>query len=1489
MQHIRCMRWMSIFLAVCMMFSIAGFPAGASAAGVTIKDTDLTTESKSVTVNLSQVPSLGVIKIIELDAGETYKSEDLFSYTELYFSAFYNTPFHTGDNTLTLAKTPTAGKKVMAVVRDSSNDDIQEFVSNAVTVKDPSGTEEKTPEEILENTKVQLMKNGEPRTEPFKQEENSVDVSVQLDDTVPNCYLTIFAYAGNTSFDPDSSQNIRLWQEKVTDGYTQTCVFSADQLPLKAGYKIIACLNVPVGEDNTGDVFYRPSVSQALEVVDKSGQGFQDYVYPDVSIDETTLEAGATSLHISLTGDERLFQAAREKKTSITCVVAQYPDGDDFDFESEAQISLTSPLEATEAFQGKEIRLSEPLRAGYRVRAVVYWTQNPDIFLTKGNDYEAVFNRPDDSVLVAGSGAQTAPAAEIEGSVGVDDDSIRVNVSGSVPEEAVLLLKAYDAQTTEFLTNEGTPVAVKPALTAGTHTLTPNEGSLEAGKKLVAFILSGGAPIAQSQPVIVQAAVPFVITPPEILTTDTTQAQFQVYSKDAGITNINIAKLCKVDDEGNADTDHVLDTQYGNPPGPISFQIPKGALKAGDKLCLVLTYMDGTEIATYTSQAFPVMAAVAENSLALQETEFTTQSTQASVVVSGCDAFIGGRLILTVGPADNVDDADSRTQLASVPFTGEGVYTLSFSSKSLKAGQTILPHLYIYDAEDDTTAYQYGAPVLIKADAGQTVEPKVEIATDTITADRTDLWAMVNFDSTLTGTLTLYTYTGTDFDVSAAKEIYTGAVLPSESSQRITFGSGKLTAGQHLIAVLSLSDGSQIQSQPKTIQAAPEKEKPKAEILDKQITAGDTYLRAALTFDAAGADNASYALYQFTGETLDTNTAVRLSGGSLYRSETNKSIYLGSGKLVVGAKLQLVLTVDGVEAMSNVVTVSPSPDWGTPYAAFDVAAVKADADGIDVTIDYSDEYLSLGDDFYCDVTIYQFSSAYTDEEFEENELWENYNLVTRVGQVNSSNGAQTKGHITVPVREEVTLNPGDRLIIKLRLPHTEWDGEEVDYLSVSVPVIAAEDEIPSYKVVLYNLDNDSARGYRVRKILEDLGIPAETMDNAHLNESVGYLAGLEGYEAATEPYTGQGYDTEFMLLCNLPESLLDRFLDAMMENGLRIDHKAVVTEYNREALFYELIADIEEEHDVFQALLALDDLVSESEKLSEDLYGASPYWKDFQQALAKADAVLKTYEPTLDQLQTAYNELKTQYLLVTGMEEITGLPVIDIEKDADGTYTLTARIKNGDEDAKYQFLWSNGVTGDTVTGVAADKLIGTTLTVTAEQRFGELSTQLQVPDAPAAAITAQQDALEIRWPAAAERDNQPAPTEYVLSVYQGETLVQTISVDGHASGTVVEGLKEDTAYTVKLYALSPVGRSDIAAFDAKTLAAGTEAPEKETPGMQGSTPQDSGTEQTRTENQNGAPQTGDRSNALFWLFTAMACIAGTAGIKTARRKSGQNK
>ena len=194
-------------------------------------------------------------------------------------------------------------------------------------------------------------------------------------------------------------------------------------------------------------------------------------------------------------------------------------------------------------------------------------------------------------------------------------------------------------------------------------------------------------------------------------------------------------------------------------------------------------------------------------------------------------------------------------------------------------------------------------------------------------------------------------------------------------------------AGKKLIAVLELSDGTSVTSAAKTIKAAPEKAKPKAQILDREITAGDTKLKASMTFDES-VSSATYKLYQYEGESLDPDKAQVLSSGSLYRSDTNRTIYLGQGRIKVGSNLQLVLTADGQEARSNVMTVQPSPDWGDPYGAFDVSAVKEDATSIPVTIDYSDEYLSLGDDFYCDVSVYQFSAEYTDQEFEDNELWE---------------------------------------------------------------------------------------------------------------------------------------------------------------------------------------------------------------------------------------------------------------------------------------------------------------------------------------------------------------------------------------------------------------------------------------------------------------------------------------------------------------------
>ena len=1313
----------------------------------------------------------------------------------------YTIPFNTTYTKLT------EGNTVQAYLYKYDSDAEKTFYrySESVAIKAAGESGVKTPEEILKNTTATLMKNGAARTENFKQSEKSVDVKVQLDDSLKQCYMTIFAYSSNTTFDPDASYNKRLWTGYVQNGKTVTCTFN-QELPLY--HNVIACLNVPVGED-----FYRPSNSQALEVVDDSGEGFKDYTYPDASIVETALEPGANKLHIRLTGDERLFQAAKEEKTSITVAVGQYPnDGTTFDFEGEKQISLASNLIFTEPQKNYEVTLSQPLKAGWRVRAVVYWRQNESIFLAKGNDYEAMFQRPDDSVLVSGTPEEDVPAVSIQGTPKAGDTSVTVQLGGKIPDGTYIVLKKYDAGTADAdcVLSGGTFLANRSASAAGEQTLTVP--ALNAGDKLVAFLTNNGQ-IAKSQPVTAAAAQTtplFTITPKGALTADSTQITFTVTSSDPSITSVG-AFLCPVKN-GSVDSDHCIARQLGQELGDITLDIPAGKLKDGDVVRLILNYEKGDDYPYYfgtEANNITVGAQVpVEDSVVLNESAFTTDATQATVTVTGCGSFQGGYLILTTGRASSNDDADSRNRLGSVTFTGPGTYTVPFSNSRTKltSGNTIQAHLYKLD-DADITYYKYSNAVGITSGSQPAVKPEVSIATDSITADRTDIWVQTSFDGALTGTLKLYTYTGETFAADKAKEIYSGTISSSSNSQKITFGSEKLTAGEKLIAVLELSNGSTVQSEARTIQAAPEKEKPVATILTQKVTAGMTTLYANLRFDSR-IHTADYKLYQFEGNTLDLSTATLLVSGSLYNSQTKQSLYIGTGKLKAGSKLQLVLTAGGEEARSNVITVEPSPDWGTPYTAFSVSAVKSNAKTVSLSTDYSDEYLTMGDDFYCDVTVYACSGEYTDDEIEDKELWENYTACRTVAKANSRLGAATKGDLTLTLFETANLKAGEKLFIKLRLPHTEWEGEEVDYVSASIPVIGADDEIPAYQVVLYNLDQDSSRGARLRSILTDLNIPVQEMTYEHLNETVGYLAGLDGYEAAEGAYDGKEYTAEFMLLCNLPETLLDRFLDAMQDNGLRIDHKAVVTAYNQDSCYYELMDEIANEHDVFQMLLTLNSMVTDSKKLTEEANGSSTHWKAFQTELSASDALLRLEEPTYEEMKAAYDALKAEYLAVTNLREITGEVAITISEEDGGTYTMTATVEEGLADASYQYTWSNGQMTQTITSIPAERLIATTVSVTGEGLYGKLTAQLNVPSAVLPTVTAGSNALSAQLNAAGAGRNIPAATQYVVALYQGNTLVETKTVST-VQTVVFSGLSSGTAYTLKSYAVSPVGRSDI--------------------------------------------------------------------------------
>lgn len=860
-----------------------------------------------------------------------------------------------GDVTLDVsAGKLTAGSQFCVKLIYTKDNDVREVFSEYFTV---AASGEKTRAEIIANTSAVLLQDGETRTEPFKEDAASVDAQVKLDDSVESCYMTVYAYIGTAGFDPDNStSSFVLWKGQVKTG-TVTCPFNTD-VALKVGYKIIACVNTPAGKDAEGSTNYAYVKSQALEVVDENGQGFRPYTYPDITIDEKTLEPGATTLHISMTGDQRIFDAAVAKKIDINYTIGMYPAGDEFQIEDGSTITLVQLGKTTGSITHQEVTLTQPLKAGWRVRAVAYWDGCPELFIARSNDYQ--LGQADDSVLVSGTAEENIPTAAIQGTPKAGDTSVTVQLGGKIPESTYIVLKKYDAGTADAdcVLSGGTFLANRSASVAGEQTLTFSD-ALTAGEKLAAFLTNNGQ-LAKSQPVTVAAAQTtplFTITPKGALTADSTQITFTVISSDPSITSVGTF-LCPVKN-GSVDSDHWIARQLGQKLGDITLDIPEGKLKDGDVVRLILNYEKNDDFPYYFgTEANNITVGTqvpAEDSVVLNESTFTTDATQATVTVTGCDSFRGGYLILTTGSVGTNGDADSRNRLGSVTFTGPGTYTVPFGNNHVKliSGNTIQAHLYKLD-DKDRTYYKYSNAVGITSGSQPAVKPEVSIATDSITADRTNVWVQTSFDGALTGTLKLYTYTGETFAEDAAKEIYSGKISSSSSSQKITFGSGKLTAGQKLIAVLTLSDGTSVNSTAKTVQAAPEKIKPAVQLVTKKVTAGMTKLYAAMTIDSS-VNNASYTIYQFTGDTLDISTATVLSSGTLYRSQSKETVPLGRGKLIPGAKLQIVLTADGVEARSDVLTVEPSPDWGTPYAAFNVSAVKANAKSVSVQIDYADE------------------------------------------------------------------------------------------------------------------------------------------------------------------------------------------------------------------------------------------------------------------------------------------------------------------------------------------------------------------------------------------------------------------------------------------------------------------------------------------------------------------------------------------------------
>lgn len=1262
-------RVFSLLVALIMAISTVPFAAASAFAqeqGISITTSTITPNTKSVEVTLAQGITTGFAKVIQLDSGEEYDTTKLFDYTDLSGVIGY-VALNKGSNTITLTTAPTEGKEVIAVLRDTSSGEMQEYTSAPIMVT-ASGTS--SGGETAKPTQAEILAGCEVTIDGFAdgkitEDATSLTANVKLHSSVESCYMIVAVYPANTVFDPDSTATKQLYSVRVENGKSYTCNFAESLLPLKVGQKVCAYLNVPVAETKN-DVFYKQKQSRELTVVDKNGEGFRDYTWPEVSIADTDLKAGDTKLHINFSADERLLAYAKDENVdfNMTVSIQQYPQDKTFDFEGNYMRRLTIPLQFTENLTNYEINLEEPLRAGYRVRAVVYWNQNTALYIPKGNDYEAA-GIPDDSVLI--------PAVPVAPTVKINADKIKagasavsVVVAGDVEEGSNLIIRQY-ASADAVQGADWEFFGSKSVSEAGMVSVEKNSAikkELAAGKYVAAVLMKGGTVVAYSNavPVVLETEIekPVLTVNGNVYEGDT-KVSLAVSKTDLIPSGKGTINLYKADAEGKVEVWGELESVGSKSPvvsgDAVEIALTK-TLTAGDILVPYIYYYDGDADRQYyyPGTAFTVKAKAEGDSISVSPEALTADTESITVSVNGYDSYKGGYVFVRLADRNDTDPDDA-VSLDSHSFTGSGSYTFDVKGK-LTPEKYVVVYLYKWDSDTDRT--HYSDKVYIPIGGKVVKEPSVEITSSKILSTDKNLYVKADFDNALTGNLKLYTYRyGGAFDSANAGNVllYSGAVTPSAYGSKITF-TNDLTAGDKIVAVLTLTGGaSEVVkiSDAKTIQAPPQIIEPSAYIREEHVSEGDTKMETYLNFERNYYDSVSYVLYNYTGEELDESTAKIAAESRIYSpGVTNMGFGKSVKPLKAGSKLMIKLTLvkNGVSKVvySNAKTVEAAPDWATPTVSIDVAAVKVTDTTIPVTVTYDAGYTEMRD-YYCNVTAYQFPSDYTDDDFEKKELHESQ-ITQRIGQRDADKASKEYfTTINIPVKAN-TLEAGKRLIVKLRLPHPEWAGEEADYLSYSVPVIGAEEEIPAAKVLLFNLGADTVKGSKIRAILKEMGIAAVTVEKSQINQTVGYLAGYKDFAGDAEAFTGSGYTAEFMLMSGLSETQLDQFLAKMRAADAVIDHKATVTETNKQWSFKELISEIEEEHEVMQAWLALKNAVKEAEALQEADYSAEK-WAAFAKVLADAKKVSEV-EATAEEYNNATKALRDAYKALTAKPESGG-------------------------------------------------------------------------------------------------------------------------------------------------------------------------------------------------------------------------------------------
>lgn len=172
------------------------------------------------------------------------------------------------------------------------------------------------------------------------------------------------------------------------------------------------------------------------------------------------------------------------------------------------------------------------------------------------------------------------------------------------------------------------------------------------------------------------------------------------------------------------------------------------------------------------------------------------------------------------------------------------------------------------------------------------------------------------------------------------------------------------------------------------------------------------------------------------------------------------------------------------------------------------------------------------------------------------------------------------------------------------------------------------------KLLTYGFDIKSPRYNEILNVSNKFNIDVKNIEESDLNQKVGYLMGLPGYEKSKEEKNDKK-DLEFLLFSDFDRSELSSFILELRKLGISIPHKSVITETTKDWDFKYLLEHIEVEHRTMQKFNALGEYVKKARSVLEKEEN-----KELENALNRALELTKMKDLTEKDIDVRFEELK---------------------------------------------------------------------------------------------------------------------------------------------------------------------------------------------------------------------------------------------------------